>query len=91
MDEITKEQLNNDLNSDISALPEQQIRGTSAEEMLSFMQAHGMIDVDSVANAMKQKKIENIINRNHKYAIFQDKDGRWKTYVKDETKKGDEA
>ena len=88
MSEIKKEQLNNDLNCDISALPGQQMCGPSAEEMLSFMQAHGMIDVDSVANAMKKKEIENIINRNHKYAIFQDKDGRWKTYVKDETKKG---
>ena len=83
MTEIKKEQLNNDLNCDISALPGQQMCGPSAEEMLSFMQAHGMIDVDSVANAMKKKEIENIINRNHKYAILQDKDGRWKTYVKD--------
>ena len=58
MPEIKKEQLNNDLNCDISALPGQQMCGPSAEEMLSFMQAHDMIDVDSVANAMKQKEIE---------------------------------
>ena len=60
-----REQLNNDLNCDFSALPGQQMCGPSAEEMLSFMQAHDMIDVDSVANAMKKKEIENIINRNH--------------------------
>ncbi len=62
--------------------------GKSAEEILSFLQANGMINVDSVANAMKKQERENIIRRNHTYAIFQDKDGRWKTYVKDETKKG---
>lgn len=39
-----------------------------------------------VQDAMNKKERERLLNK-HKYKIFQDKDGRWKTTLPDETKK----
>ena len=66
MIEIKKEQRNNDPDYEISGTQTLQKNGPDAEQILSFLQSNGMIDVDSVANAMKKKEVENIINRNHK-------------------------
>lgn len=87
MTEIKKEQLNSDLDSEISALPELQKYGPDAEEILSYMQANGMIDLRGVAASMKKSETERIIKEKHPYKISQGKDGRWRTYIKDETKK----
>ena len=85
--EIKKEQLNNDPDSEISALPELQKHGPDAEEILSYMQANGMIDLQGVAASMKKSETERIIKEKHPYKISCGKDGRWRTYIKDETKK----
>ena len=58
----------------------------NAEEILSFMTSNGMIDLDGVAASMKKTEEERILNE-HPYKITCGKDGRWRTYVKDETKK----
>ena len=53
---------------------------------MNFLQSQGMINLDDVQEKMKEIERQKII-KNHPYSIFQDKDGRWKTTVKDETKK----
>lgn len=56
------------------------------EELLSFAISQGIINLDDVRNSMKEKERQRILS-NHPYSVFQDKDGRWKTTVKDESKK----
>ena len=67
--EIKKEQLNNDPDSEISALPELQKHGPDAEEILSYMQANGMIDLQGVAASVKKSETERIIKEKHPYKI----------------------
>ena len=56
------------------------------DEMLSFLQEKGIINLDDVRKEMEQEKRRLILSK-HKYSIFQDKDGRWKTVIADNTKK----
>ena len=57
------------------------------DDMLSFLQEKGIINIDDVRDMMEQERRKSIISK-HKYSIFQDKkDGRWKTVVDDPTKK----
>ena len=58
------------------------------DECLQYRNPDGSIDLDGVADDMKKKEKIRIIDHNHPYKIFQDKDGRWKTYIKDEKRKG---
>lgn len=46
----------------------------------------GIIDLGSVQEQMAMKKREKILNR-HPYAWWEGKDGKWRTYVPDESKK----
>ena len=57
-----------------------------AEEILNFLISNGSIDLDGVTTQMKQSRRQKILE-NHPYNIYQDKDGRWRTYIKDETNK----
>ena len=57
-----------------------------AEEILNFLISNGSIDLDGVTTQMKQSRRQQILE-NHPYNIYQDKDGRWRTYIKDETNK----
>lgn len=54
--------------------------------MLQYLQEKGIINLDDVREEMEQDKRRDILAK-HKYSIFQDKDGRWKTTVDDSTKK----
>lgn len=52
------------------------------DEILDFLSNNGIISIEDVETIMKRKEIEAA----HQYAIYQGKDGRWRTYVKDEEK-----
>ena len=54
--------------------------------MLIFLQQQGMINLDDVRNKMKETERQRLLSQ-HKYKIFQDKDGRWKTTLVDPSKK----
>lgn len=55
-------------------------------ELLQYAVSQGIINLDNVRDSMKEKEKQKILV-NHKYKIFQDKDGRWKTTLPDESKK----
>lgn len=59
----------------------------SSDEVLNFIQNQCNIDIGEVAYQMRKKDIQDVLNDTHKYAISQLKDGRWKTHVKDTSKK----
>lgn len=59
----------------------------SPDEVLNFIRSQGNIDLDEVAHQMRKKDIEETLKDVHKYSITQLKDGRWKTHVKDPSKK----
>ena len=55
--------------------------------ILNFLQSQGMINLDDVQEKMKEQERLRLLSK-HRYRIFFDeKDGRWKTTVPDETKK----
>lgn len=54
--------------------------------MLIFLQQQGMINLDDVRNKMKETERQRLLSQ-HKYKIFHDKDGRWKTTILDSSKK----
>lgn len=62
------------------------IEDFTSNELLKFAINQGIINLDDVRNNMKEKEKERLLKK-HKYKIFQDKDGRWKTTLPDETKK----
>lgn len=53
---------------------------------MNYALSEGIINLDEVRNNMKEKEKQRLLSK-HKYKIFQDKDGRWKTTVPDEIKK----
>lgn len=55
-------------------------------DLLNYAISQGIINLDEVRNNMKEKEKKRLLSK-HRYKIFQDKDGRWKTTVPDETKK----
>ena len=55
-------------------------------DILKFLEEKGIIKADDVRDMMEKERRQNIISK-HKYAIFQDKDGRWKTTIEDPTSK----
>lgn len=55
-------------------------------DLLQYALDAGIINLDDVRNNMKEKERQRILNK-HKYRIFQDVDGRWKTTLPDERKK----
>lgn len=48
------------------------------ENVLNYAISHGIIDLDIIRERMLKEEREKYLNK-HKYKIFQDKDGRWKT------------
>lgn len=62
------------------------IKSLDNHELLKYALAHGVIDENTVRiNIMNQRR-KYYLSR-HKYKIFQDKDGRWKTTLPDPKKK----
>ena len=59
------------------------IQQPSAEQILNFLVENGTISLDGVEEQMKQTRLNTILSI-HPYAITLGKDGRWRTYVKDE-------
>jgi len=60
---------------------------TNATELLQFLAESGKIDLDDAANEMRKSNIQKIVDQ-HPYKISQTgKDGRWRTYIKDENGK----
>lgn len=53
---------------------------------MNFLSSQGMINLDDVRDKMKNIERQKLLAK-HPYKIFNDKDGRWKTTVLDETKK----
>lgn len=57
----------------------------SSEEIMQFMKGYGTISYKAALNYMKASEVKRVINR-HPYKIYQGKDGRWSTYIKDDSK-----
>ena len=53
-------------------------------DILSFLLDSGKINMDDVQNEMNKRKKAQII-KNHPYAIWEGKDGRWRTRIDDPT------
>lgn len=53
---------------------------------MKFAINQGIINLDDVRNSMLENERKRLLSK-HKYKIFQDKDGRWKTTIPDESKK----
>lgn len=56
------------------------------DDILQFLENQGIINLDDVREKMEQERRRLILSK-HKYSIFQDKDGRWKTTIADSSKK----
>lgn len=56
----------------------------SEKEILSYLSDNGTIDLNGVVEDMARSRKEQLLNQ-HKYAITQRSDGRWQTYVPDES------
>lgn len=56
------------------------------KNILSFLEEQGMINIDDVQVMMEEKRRQDIISK-HEFSIFKDKDGRWKTTIRDSSKK----
>lgn len=60
---------------------------TSDKNVLKYLVDNGIINLDVIQNDIKMKKDEEIL-KNHKYEIYySESDGRWHTYVPDDSKK----
>ena len=59
----------------------------SPEEILGFLSRSGQINFNDVEQEMKNSKIEQILREKHPYKIYQSKDGRWNTFIKDSKRK----
>ena len=56
----------------------------SPEEMLSYLQENGKIDLGDVSNEMQNTRRKQLLAK-HNYKIYRGKDGRWRTYIKDDS------
>ncbi|MCD8013436.1 MAG: tyrosine-type recombinase/integrase [Lachnospiraceae bacterium] len=57
----------------------------SAKDVLDFLVQNGMINTDDVLEKMKQKERESLVASCHSYKIWQSTDGRWRTYIADDS------
>ena len=57
----------------------------NAEEILSYLVQSGKINLNGVAKDMKKTRREKLLEV-HPFAISEGRDGRWRTYINDETK-----
>ena len=53
---------------------------------MQFLVTNSIINLDDVRESMRKKERQELLAM-HEYAIFQGKDGRWRTTLKDETNK----
>jgi len=58
----------------------------SDSEVLRFLMQNDTIDIEEVANSMNKSKLKEVL-KNHKATIAQHRDGRYRTYVKQENGK----
>ena len=58
----------------------------SAEELLSYLAQNGKIDLNSAEEEMRKSQMDQILDQ-HPYSIYQGSNGRWYTYLPDDTKK----
>lgn len=63
-----------------------EINNSEKDRLLTFALESGIIDLDSVKAEMNKKRLKELI-ANHPYRIYQGNDGRWRTYIPDETNK----
>lgn len=59
----------------------------SASEVLNFAMKNDMVNIELVQRQMNMQKREEIILK-HPFKIWRGNDGRWRTYVYDDTRKG---
>lgn len=57
-------------------------------KLFAFYLEHGIIDLDSLASNSKEESMSEILKKVHKYKITVHSDGRYQTYVPDQTKPG---
>ena len=62
------------------------IKNIDNGDLLNYAISHGIINIDAVREDVMKEQKQHYLSM-HKYKIFQDKDGRWKTTLPDETKK----
>lgn len=60
--------------------------GLNKSEILQFIINNGMIDINDIQNSMEAMKREELLKK-HQYKIWQGKDGKWYTYLPDDSKK----
>ena len=56
------------------------------KKLLQYIMDNDIINLDDVRESMRREERKRLLSM-HRYKIFQDKDGRWKTTLPDETKK----
>ncbi|MBU5482321.1 tyrosine-type recombinase/integrase [Blautia sp. MSJ-19] len=64
------------------------VRGTKelkAEEILKYLEESGKVNLSDVQDAIEMKERRKLLDK-HPYKITQGKDGKWRTYVKDNSK-----
>ncbi len=59
--------------------------GQNWDEILQFIINNGMININDVRDSMEAMKREELLKK-HQYKIWQGKDGKWYTYLPDESK-----
>lgn len=52
----------------------------SADEILHYVELHDMIDADAICSLIQMSKKQKILEE-HKYDIWQGKNGKWYTYL----------
>ena len=57
----------------------------SAEELLSYLLERDNLNAGDVQEIMAQKRKEQLL-KNHTHKIWQGSDGRWRTFIPDDTK-----
>ena len=57
----------------------------SSDEILQFLASQGKLNIDDVRQSMMNMERQKILEA-HPYKIWQGKDGKWRTYLPDDTK-----
>lgn len=58
----------------------------SPQDVLAFLSRYDTIKLDDVYAAMNKQQREELLRTTHPYKIWQATDGRWRTYIADDTK-----
>ena len=54
----------------------------SSDELMHFIKLHDKMSLEAALKYMKTLEVKTVLKR-HSYKIYQEKDGRWSTYIKD--------